>query len=358
MSQAEILTDAQSDQHIVQQTVETVPGLALKQVDGQVVGAEFQLGQTKYDYLGETPTGKVFQTTDQEGTVRPILVYKSRSGGSYRVSQGIEEIGTSRRIMKGPELSTDSQYTQDTQLHPAFDEMVVQIEETAELRGMPKGQDVVQVGEVAEALFADFEKQTEVYPLGSSVELNTLLHKLKANELSKDNVKAVTRIDPYEQPAAAWSAFEAEVATLNRLLVESGTMPDFSSHPTSVRVPSYENMGNVVVEVFTKEVRGVPYEWHMAHNQDGQVWIDRIRFPHAEASPYGTDKQMVYSGILTSKPLDYKDQADGLPADMRKEVTPVYDDITPFLQKLAPIAEYSKYYHSRDQYYHFIPARA
>jgi len=114
-----------------------------------------------------------------------------------------------------------------------------------------------------------------------------------------------------------------------------------------------------VKDTYIKVIDGVRYEWQMAHVHNGKAaWIERIRLADAEVSAYGTDKQLVNSGILTSKPHDYSDQCDGLSVFMKKDLGNSYSDITPFLALLAPVANYANTYQDREQFYHFAKKAA
>lgn len=315
-------------------------------------GAEFSIGDTKYDYLGKIAGGgMVFETVGQDGVTRPVYVYQSRSGGGTRVSQGYETYGGKLRLLKGPELDTNrQQYTQDTQLHPAFDEMVGRIEEAKELRSLPERKIALHDENGAEALMRDFAANTETYPL-ESAELDNLLHELKAGALSATDVDELVGDDTERYGVDRDTAFNNKIRHLNALLAESGVLPDFSAQPDAMMLTEHPQLGTVVSETFVKVNHGVAYAWEMRHDAHGRAWIERIRFAYAEPSVYGTDKQMVYSGVLTSKPLEYNGQADGLPQVWREPFDGGYNDITPFLKKLLPVDEYSQHYHDRDQYY-------
>ena len=101
---------------------------------------------------------------------------------------------------------------------------------------------------------------------------------------------------------------------------------------------------------------GRAVEWHMAHGPKGRVWIDRISYQDSEISNYGINSEILDSGILTNKPLEYDSQAWML-KDLEVEgATPAlrefehskntgldkYADITGFLDQLAPISSYRK----------------
>jgi len=324
-------------------------------------GAEFQIGTVLYDYLGKNTDGYMqFASTTADGTRRPFVVYVSKSEGSYRASQGLEtyqdEAGEDKvRLMKGPELSSRRQYTQDTQLHPDFYEKVDRLEEIRELKGLRLGHTAEYDAKMAEWFFKDFDAQTETFPLGSR-QLDDQLKELRAGHQSRGKIEEITGYDPQTQARQAEDAYMGKIEALNQTLEASGIMPDFSQLPTASEATQHPVLGNIIRDTYEKTVQGTAYQWVMAHDLQGRAWIDRIRFTHADPTPYGTDKQMVDSGILTSKPMDYKDQVDGLPNHLTSDMNKSYTDISKFLQQLAPVREYSKHYGSRDQYVTFASA--
>lgn len=325
-------------------------------------GAEFHLGNTTYHYLGKTNDDFMeFSSIADDGVKRSFLVYTSRSEGSPRVSQGgeiYEEDGELHtRLMKGPELSARQQYTQDTQLHPGFADKVSVLQEIRELRQLPIRPTPIYESEEAERLLKDFDRQTETYLFGSK-ELDDQLRELPAGRQSVTDIKRITGFDPSSQPDDAATAILDKIDDLNNTLQTSGAMPDFSQPPNVMETTRHPILGNIIRETFEKSVNGVVYEWQMARDQNGRVWIDRIRFAKAEPTAYGTDRQMVYSGLLTSKPVDYKHQSDGLPTNLRQDMGNGDNDVSAFLKKLAPVQEYSKYCYSRDQNYIFASEAA
>lgn len=316
--------------------------------------AEFQVGSTTYSCLGKTERGDLeFQSRDADGIIRPLVVYRSNTGGSYRVSQGYEIYDEKPRLMKGAELSQNSQYTQDTQLHPDFDEMVGRVEESKQLRVLPVREKVHFNEQDAETLMRDFESQMEVYELGDSPQLHDMLHKLGANAFSKANIETLQE-GSLGNTDATGKELTQYVQQLNELLKASGIMPNFSDQPQKIIATDGPMGKHTVIEVFSKTYNGVTYEWNMAHDLEGRAWIDRIRFADAEPSVYGTDKQVVYSGILTSKPLDYKAQAEGVPATMQHDMDGSFTDISEFLNTIAPIAEYGRHYSKRNHLVRFV----
>lgn len=121
-------------------------------------------------------------------------------------------------------------------------------------------------------------------------------------------------------------------------------VPDFKTTPVDRYDIFHPLIGKKAqVEVFEAELEGRTIEWHMAATDNGKVWIDRINYKDGQVSSYGTYAEVIDSGILTSKPFNYKQYATALKAGEEfLEVDKLYVDITPILNRLYPIKEYRK----------------
>ncbi len=87
----------------------------------------------------------------------------------------------------------------------------------------------------------------------------------------------------------------------------------------------------------------------MAHDSVGRTWIDGIKFTDMTPSSYGTGNVIIDSGILTSKPIEYERQANGLIENTESTRIPGvsgYVDISSVLAKLRPIREFKAHKHA------------
>ncbi len=279
----------------------------------------------------------VFESTDETGKRVNYFVYTSNSEGGLRVSQGIEKEGS--RFMKGPELSRFAQYTQDTQLHPDFEEFYTEVKEaTAAGVQMIDPEDLLFDEATTDAMLKDFESEVQVYGTGYA-ELDGMLRKVKAGMLSSGDLQAAFQTNEAGIPAA----LDTYVTSLNSKLEESGIMPNFESRPKSSTVREHPILGSFTTDVYESQMpNGVVLEWHMAEDTQGRVWVDRIRLEDSTPTAHGTDAQMLYSGILTSKPIDYDNQTNGLSPEEAQKISGSYTDISGFLAELAPIKQYKQ----------------
>lgn len=320
---------------------------------------EFEIGGVNFALNGFMRRGSMlFTTRDAQGAERDVIVYESRSGGGYRVSQGREYYGDEDengnrkiRLMKGAESSYDAQYTQDTQLHPEFEKKIYQIEDKmTQLRAVLPELTIIPKDnkQDSERLAREFEGNMHVFSLGSEY-LNSVLHEIPAGALSTENVFRYLNLPSDTRQNGIEHALGSYVTRINEALRASGAVPDFAQQPVAVAIDEHPQLGQIRIETFHHHANNTTYEWQMASDSEGRTWIQRIRFANASPSAYGTDKEMVYSGILTSKPLEYKEQLSAIPSGLRREVSDRYEDITPFLAQFSPIAQYKAQIEQRSQ---------
>lgn len=296
--------------------------------------AEFSVGSKQYtiDAVNGTSEGArlkvMLSSRDEMGKSRRLMVYKSQSEGSLRVTQGRDD----DVYLKGAgHLSEFEQYTQDTQLNPDFaislEQAMAVLEDSYSVKP-----DVELSKQEAIVARADYAEQQTVYQFGDK-ELANLLRVLKPGALSEKAINTSLNAPKSEKRDAKMSK---HIAKLNEALLKSDYIPEFDI-PKRVEADEHPILGAIKREVYEKA--GV--EWYMASDATGRVWIDRVRIAGSEPNAYGTDKQMLFSGILTSKPMDYDHQVTGLSNDVKTKIPGTYyTDISAFLDQLAPIQRY------------------
>lgn len=131
-------------------------------------------------------------------------------------------------------------------------------------------------------------------------------------------------------------------------------LPNFTNPPTQTNMLAeidYEprhiglKRGSVTLESYPAQLNGRPIEWVMAHDKMGRVWIERIAFLDKEVNSYGVTPEVIDSGVLTSKPLEYRHQASALKEGeemIKIKNSGQYVDITPLLDNLLPIRQFRK----------------
>lgn len=149
--------------------------------------------------------------------------------------------------------------------------------------------------------------------------------------------------------------------TMRDLDYPEGFVPDFAREPRRSYRARHALLGEVTYREYggsrlrTAGGRERELIWTVAEDgrrADGstRVWIQSIRFADARPTSYGVPDQVLDTGILTSKPVEYASQAElleGTPYVAALANSPRdadggdrYVDITPALDVLAPIRAY------------------
>lgn len=291
----------------------------------------FEQEGNSYSLLGYAHMGEyshyVFSGRSKEGTQHTFGVYKSKSEGGWRATPGYE--GGS--YIKGREDELD-QYTQDTQLHPDFMAKLTEVANSAKGELHDVGHQAIELTyEQAQQATAQFRNETSVYNFNDR-RVSDMLSRVASGGLSVQEIVHSLGGGHEDAPRQLL----AYVDQLNRALEGSNIVPDFSQQPKDIKSSEHDILGMITTEVF--EQGGV--EWHMSSDSQGRVWVDRLRLAAASPTSYGTDKELIYSGILTSKPLDYKSQTEAILPKQVRDTGTKYVDISPFLAKLFPIFSY------------------
>jgi hypothetical protein len=298
---------------------------------------ETQIDGNLYKVEGSFPSNSrgdvyVMSSTDQNGQTREFMVYKSNSEGGYRSSQGFEEDG---RFIKGAENNRFTQYTQDTQLHPSIQKIIESIASKKLPLPMADGKKFMASEDEVDKLMDDFESQIDIKGWPHKA-LNTEIARTKAGYASEAHLANHLKVSPENVPAE----LDDHVAKINKELEDSGFMPNFDK-PERIEFDLHGHLGPITREVYTAVAGNRKIEWYMAYDGSGRVWIDRIRFAGSKATAYGTDQELIYSGILTSKPIEYAKETSGLKPEYKAgQIGEHYEEISPFLDTFAPIKKF------------------
>ena len=98
---------------------------------------------------------------------------------------------------------------------------------------------------------------------------------------------------------------------------------------------------DIQVRFFKGTLHDRDIHWYMNNDNSGRIWIEKIVFADAAANSYGTPSQVIDSGLLTNKPLEYKVQTAALKKGREKsDFNETYDDISPLIDQLLPVKRY------------------
>ena len=260
----------------------------------------------------------IMYTRNNDGEVMARWLYKSKSDGGWRSSPGKEDNG---RYSKGQYIH----YTQETK----------------------PSKDIVML---MDALY----KKDMTLRISDDISNNFVLLDLKfkgSHTYNREIFKYETdKLSEFTEcvPGLCFKSGTKDYQQLLRNLDFKrkgleGFIPDFKYRPKYSYYSSHTLIeGKIKFEVFEGTLEGRKIEWHMASDEKGRVWIDRINFSKGKISSYGVYEEVIDSGVLTNKPIEYRNQAGGLKEKDYRELNshPEYIDITPLLDNLEPIKRY------------------
>lgn len=127
-----------------------------------------------------------------------------------------------------------------------------------------------------------------------------------------------------------------------------GFIPDFSKGPKTRKEKNHSSLGKIISETYNASLpTGRMVEWAISYEAkdnpkgQGRVWIEAIRIIPQSINSYGIEGNVLFTGLLTHKPLEYYKQSGGLRDGTEKvEFNSSYVDITPLLDNLLPIRQF------------------
>lgn len=125
---------------------------------------------------------------------------------------------------------------------------------------------------------------------------------------------------------------------------------EYQSFFPNLKLPSIEGyylnntlLGTINYEKFPAILHNKKINWIFASDKNGRTWIDRIVFDNSEytINTYGSQKMIIDTGFLTTKPLEYKFQCEGMKENIDYiRFNETYNDITPLISQFPIIQEY------------------
>lgn len=253
------------------------------------------------------------------GELKPRLFYKSHSDGVWRNSPIIMPTERGLKYWKG-----NHHYTQETRPHEGLVDYLDREEATGER----------YFSDTSRTYFEPSVKKPEI--------LSEYTSEKKVSGYKTPALQEYSEIEPWnpKKPKIPKDEIGERLARLE--MNKDFTMPDFKAELRRYPI-QHTLLGRCLVRVYRGTLDGQNVEWHFANDVSGRVWIHAIRFENAETNSYGTDTVVIQSGVLTSKPIDYPDQVNGIEG---KDYVPLqgrvgnkgdYVDQTPLLDNLTPI---------------------
>lgn len=245
------------------------------------------------------------------GVLHPRFFYKSNSAGFWRSAPGVKDGVYS----KGKQIH----YTQETRVVPELEYHLDQLSP----RAQPEPVSIPGL----------FDKGSGM----THPNLDT--YKREVDVYSSPSLNDARRIKPGKgndsmQPAQMRAYLES-------LRYPQGFIPNFEAGPVAVFTRNHALLGPVKLMVYEARLDGHPVEWRMAIDPQGRAWVDSIAFSGSEVSSFGTNRMVIDSGVLTSKPLEYNydqyRQAMGVEGRDFKQYDEKYADQSPILSSLLPV---------------------
>jgi len=291
-------------------------------------------GRTFYlSSIIQTPKYKqaIMYTQLPDGRIVPRVLYKSNSDGGWRSTPGYE--GWSGIYSKGIGVS----YTQETKPHEAIN------------RYFNTSNYIVTSQEnVIKTKFNYVELQGD--PSQPISRINTFTDEQKIyddtgvlQEMQKYPPGTYSKSVNHQGVQYDGMSFTKAFRTMDFQAPElSGFVPNFHLAPETVEKSNHTLLGEITLETYEGVLQGRPVKWVMAYDAKGRTWVDRIYFADSKINSYGVYDEIINSGALTNKPLEYRSQAAQLqPKTEYVDYDKTYVDITPLLANLFPIREFN-----------------
>lgn len=283
---------------------------------------------TKVDGVVDERLEAIMFVDTGNGTVLPRILYKSNSQGRWKSTPGVTERGN---ISKGAHLP--GVYTQATNLAPELSDYF----DAAELSNDPL---TTRVDLIYKYLPYSDSSRNEIDSFSREV-----FPVRKSDDLSGFNL-----------PGYSPGNFKGQNATheIRNMNIHfnnfPGFIPDFRKQPLSVKQKVHPVLGQCTIETYKGIYKGREVQWEIGHDVVNRVWVEDIRFTDQQISSYGTNTELIVSGIITSKPLEYSQFTEGLIEGREKytlqatqdNVAMYYSDVTPLLDNLLPIQSYRR----------------
>ncbi len=276
-------------------------------------------------YMGEILQTPHYQQSvmyvEKNGQMMPRVLYKSNSDGGWRSCPGYMGVYSKGRGIH---------YTQETKPHRSIVEYFDRKKESS-------------VNYERDLIKEEFPVFTE----SGKNPVNTY-----RNEVTKYNDNDALSGPKKFMPGVSFDkdrtfskkgGVDGFIKSVNKL--PEGFTPNFNSRPKrTVKIDhtllTPRTGEKITIETYEGELNGRKVDWNMAHDADGRVWIDSIHFTDGKINSYGVQSEVINTGGLTNKPLEYYEQSGALDSEYAQSFDDSYSDITPLLDKMAPIQQF------------------
>lgn len=322
-------------------------------------GRFYYTGPTFSDSTGETFS--VFYVQDGKGKLLTRLAHRDRLNGIWRVVEGINFQQNSSKKKKGSG-PTAAYMLPKSSIHQTQDGLLPTNVSEA-LEGTNRKQEPIEslTQDAIKKLLRDYFAKEVIKEDRDGVErpkpaIEPTSYVKEVRRFSDGGVLDVLRLTKPDNLTLLDPEFPAKggvprslglkgfITEANRVAKLPGFVPDFTQSPFETYGRTHPFLGDVILEVYKGELASKSVLWHMAHDDQGRIWVDRLELQEAAPTSYGVPAQVVDAGILTLQPLVDKDKGryDLIKSYTRKvkDARETVLDVTEFLDELAPISLY------------------
>ena len=304
----------------------------------------------------------IMYTLCADGRFYPRLLYKSKSDGNWRSAPAADRDGVlwksdyTRWGDDHTQKNWDYHYTQETKAIREISELLFKLEQSGTLDSEHDPADYFDADQLRREGILTYSQEIrfyqdhtaelmtlQMYPPGSNSRELTQAERLIRDSKS-DSRESVTQSVRRQEVTPLKYYFQAVITT-----DQIGPQTPFPDPLTQSPIEEYrinhsllsaDRQADILVRVYEGRLDGRPVEMHIAQDRAKRVWIDRYCFKGTLTNSYGVLREVIDSGALTHKPLEYAVQVP----EINKHYTPAFDDqyvdLTPLLSDLAPIARY------------------
>ncbi|MCE9625731.1 MAG: hypothetical protein K8R69_09845, partial [Deltaproteobacteria bacterium] len=267
---------------------------------------------------------------------RRFFYVSSSDAGAWRSSPFM--MGNAH-IMKG----MGRHYTQETQPVWEIAQALMRLEQRGPAPTQMPLQDLTRYISLSSEALGEAGERTMIAGFGQEIEFPAVPGTTALQAMQPGEVFALP-------PGWGWGSSKSIEATLRQMVNlrwPDGFIPDFTQAPTrEMRQPT-----SLLGPLTFREYRGAsigdpstgrrrPLVWIMGEDGQGRTWVRHLHYGDSEVNSYGVYSDVFDSGVLTSKPLEYADQAALLHEPYSRPFNAEYRDISPALTLLEPIRRY------------------
>lgn len=266
----------------------------------EVDGREFFLSAPLVTQSGrQYVTG--YTTNDTTGVIVPRLFYKSKSDGGWRTSPYF----SLNHLDKGVGNLTDEAndfggYVQMTKLSEEIDIALTKVLMTETVIEMTTNEirehfNVTRLYDVDPDVDTYLSSTCDLVQGGRNLDV-CLPGKGFGDDANFD----------YDNKILPEARRKLEVASL-----PDGLEPDFQSGPLRTYATEHTIAGQSDVRVYESLYDGKAVHWHIASDQTGRVWVDKLVYADNKLTDYGTYQEVLVGGVVNLKPFEYIEQFKG-----------------------------------------------